>query len=182
MTYTANTPRGADMTSFPSDCYGVRKGQLLAGNYPGSRFPEEARAKAEAFVEFGVTCFVDLTEEDEGLEPYEQALAGIALEHQLDVTHNRFPIVDVNVPEPGQMTSILAFIRQAMSDGEVVYVHCWGGVGRTGTVVGCSLAEGGVSSEKLLNEIAVLRAKTVNSYKASPETQQQVDFIQNWPA
>ncbi len=34
------------------------------------------------------------------------------------------------------MTQILDDIDSAIADEGVAYVHCWGGIGRTGTVVG----------------------------------------------
>jgi protein-tyrosine phosphatase len=35
------------------------------------------------------------------------------------------------------MTTILDAIDESMTAGKPVYVHCWGGMGRTGTVIGC---------------------------------------------
>ena len=41
------------------------------------------------------------------------------------------------------MAGLLDAIDTAMRDGKTVYLHCWGGVGRTGNVVGCSLVRHG---------------------------------------
>ena len=49
----------------------------------------------------------------------------------------RFPMPDRSIPTAEQMTSILQRIRQEMNAGVVVYVHFLGGIGRTGTVIGC---------------------------------------------
>ena len=37
------------------------------------------------------------------------------------------------------MLAVLDAIDIALCEGHGVYIHCWGGVGRTGTVVGCWL-------------------------------------------
>ena len=41
--------------------YWVRKGQLLAGEYPGAKDGEDARRRVRAMLDGGVTYFVDLT-------------------------------------------------------------------------------------------------------------------------
>ena len=38
--------------------------RLYAGEYPGDRGQEKAKDKLEAFLDFGITHFIDLTEED----------------------------------------------------------------------------------------------------------------------
>jgi len=40
------------------------------------------------------------------------------------------------------MHEILDTIDAALSAKRIVYVHCWGGVGRTGTVIGCHTDDG----------------------------------------
>lgn len=35
--------------------------------------------------------------------------------------------------------------KPALAAGQTVYVHCYGGIGRTGTVVGCWLVRHGLS-------------------------------------
>jgi protein-tyrosine phosphatase len=63
------------------------------------------------------------------------------------------------------------------------YVHCWGGIGRTGTVVGCWLvAREGLTTDAALQRIAELRKDTPDRGLGSPETKLQRRFVLQWLA
>lgn len=168
----------------PGDSYWVLDGQLLAGPYPGAANKADAAAKLEAFLDTGVTCFIDLTEEGEGppLHPYSGLLRQLAQRRGAQITHMRMPIRDVDVPSPWQMRAVLAAINSALAAGQIVYVHCWGGVGRTGTVVGCLLRERGLPADAILAELAHLRTHTERACRTAPETAEQRAFVENWQA
>src|SRR5215470_6484696 len=68
----------------------------------------------------------------------------------------------------------------ALEEGWTVYVHCWGGIGRTGTVLGCYLVEHEVSVAEALAEIQRRRRGTKDGWKKSPQTQAQLDFVKRW--
>ena len=118
--------------TLPGDSYWVREGQLLAGPYPGARTRIDASRKLGAFLDLGITCFFDLTEEGEGppLHRYAPLLRELARKRGVRTTHVRMPITDLGVPSEWQMRALLAAISYAIDAGETVYVHCWGGVGR----------------------------------------------------
>ena len=78
------------------------------------------------------------------------------------------------------MRSILATIRFALAEAETVYLHCWGGVGRTGTVVGCLAREAGVPAEEVLGRLAGMRSQTARAHRTSPETSDQRTFVEAW--
>ena len=167
----------------PGDGYWLWPGRLLAGPYPGAISPAEAREKIDAFLDHGVTYFVDLTEAGEGdppLEPYADLLRERAHSRGIEATHIRLPIVDLDIPSDAVMRVILATIRRALDRDDVVYVHCWGGVGRTGTVVGCLLVEDGIPAAEALERLRELRARTERANRSSPETPAQRAFVTRW--
>jgi protein-tyrosine phosphatase len=78
------------------------------------------------------------------------------------------------------MTKILNTIQEEIAAGRPVYVHCWGGVGRTGTVIGCWLVEQGLSGAAAIDRIAELRKNTPDGSKRSPQTDEQCRYICEW--
>ncbi|MBN2304731.1 MAG: dual specificity protein phosphatase family protein [Anaerolineae bacterium] len=159
----------ADLPDHPiPDAYWVRLGQLLAGPYPGSWLEERARARLTKLIEAGVTNFVDLTHPRE-LDPY-------ALYLPSDVIHQRLSITDMDIPTAEHMTLILDTIDAALDGGQTVYVHCWGGIGRTGTVIGCWLVRHGMAGQDALDEIVRLRGGRLDS----PQTEEQHAMVRRW--
>jgi protein-tyrosine phosphatase len=129
----------------------------------------------------GVTVFLDLTEEGEyGLKAYEPLLREEADALGCSVVYRRISIPDMQTPTRDEMIEILDTIDTALEAGHVVYVHCYGGIGRTGTVVGCYLVRQGTCGEKALLEIARLREGTPDGWKRSPETFEQREFVRTW--
>jgi protein-tyrosine phosphatase len=79
------------------------------------------------------------------------------------------------------MLNLLDEIDNAVLQNKPDYVHCWGGKGRTGTVVGCYLAKHGYAQgEYVLNLIHELRQYDPEVYHTSPETRQQRDMVTKW--
>jgi hypothetical protein len=161
--------------------YWVEPGRFLAGEYPGRPNSLHMRQRAHALLRFGFDVFIDLTRPDER-EPYYSALQEHAAHYGLTVSHQRFAIGDLGLPTVQSMVRILDAIDNALVDGHNVYLHCWAGVGRTGTTVGCYLVRHGRSGEQALAQLARLYGTSLQSqyYRQVPETKEQVDFIRNW--
>lgn len=163
------------------DSYWVVPGRLLAGEYPCARDGAEGRARLRWLLAQGVDFWLDLTEAGEsGLEPYLPLLSEEAARLNRPVAHHRLPIPDMGTPSPGHMRRILDQLDQALEQGRTVYLHCYGGVGRTGTVVGCYLVRHGMSGAQALAQIARWRAATPSGWKPSPETRPQTDLVLRW--
>ncbi len=163
------------------ESYWVEENKFLAGEYPGSVNPEDMRRRMDAFLECGVTTFINLTQAHE-LLPYENILAEQGGMYGINTSHQRFAIRDHSVPKAETMTAILDAIDEEINGGRCVYVHCWGGVGRTGMVVGCYLVRHGASNEAAAAEVnRLFKTRPVNPYfSRSPESDEQVNFILNW--
>jgi protein-tyrosine phosphatase len=165
-----------------ADSYWVQPEKLLAGEYPGSRSEDEARHKLRRLLAAGVTYCLDLTEAGEhGLKPDVPLLLQEAAALGHTVEHHRLSIPDGGTPMSAGMVCILDAIDAALEAGQVVYVHCYGGIGRTGTVVGCYLARHGMRGEDALVEIARLREGTPDGRRRSPETREQEEMVRHWP-
>ena len=154
--------------------------QLLAGEYPGSYDDDEARRKLEAILAAGIRSFVDLTETTDPLEPYEPILRDLAASVGLVVRYQRFAIRDMSVPTREVMETIVATIEAELAAGRPVYFHCWGGIGRTGTVAACWLVGQGQSCDEALERLKELRAPTPNGRIESPQTEVQMAFVRSW--
>lgn len=162
--------------------YWIHEGTLMAGEYPGHPAAGSAKARVARHIEVGITFFLDLTEDHE-LAPYAPHLPSLHPVSGVPVVHKRMPIPDVDVPKSAaEMTAILECIDGALEQGHVVYVHCWGGRGRTGTVVGCHLVRRGSTGQEALDKVSSLWQTVAKSaYKpTSPETNAQRSFVLGW--
>ena len=169
--------------------YWVAPGKLLAGADPGDPDPAVARRNLAGLVQCGVGLVINLRPADEldltDMPPadYAPLLEEAARARGGSVRCARLPIRDHDLPTEAHMRTILDTIDQANAAGQVVYVHCWAGKGRTGTVVGCWLARHGlavgVDALWRLNELVGHRA---TSYGGQPQTGAQRLFVRNWPA
>jgi hypothetical protein len=62
-------------------------------------------------------------------------------------------------------------------------VHCRAGIGRTGLIIGCYLAEqeaSGKAALKTLNQLWRQSARSA-SWAQVPQTAEQADYIRHWP-
>jgi len=157
-----------------ANSYWVLPGRLLAGEHPAGLTAEATRARLARLLDMGIDCFVDLTGPAE-TAGYRDALpAGIE--------YFSMPLTDHSVPgDRVDMVSILECLRAALGSGRRVYLHCRAGIGRTGTVVGCLLAEreGGEEALAELNRLWQQSARSAQ-WPTVPETLEQVDYVRDW--
>ena len=155
--------------------YWVIPGRLLAGEYPGAADDTEARRRLARLLEAGVDSFVDLTEDGE-LPPYRHLLP----KHS---DYLRVGIVDTGVPNNvAQTRELLAAIRAALARERRVYVHCRAGIGRTGLIIGCFLADEESSGKTALKTLNRLwrQSERAATWPKVPQTGEQADYIRRW--
>jgi protein-tyrosine phosphatase len=130
----------------------IEPGRLLVGPYPGGQVERLA----------GIDVVVALTEESE-LPPYEVG-PGVRLV--------RRAIPDFGCPEPDELRQTLDMLDRELAAGKVLYLHCRGGVGRTGMVTACYLIRRGATAEE-----ALARLRAVGK---GPEAEEQLRLVESW--
>jgi atypical dual specificity phosphatase len=158
---------------------------LLASEYPGAPTDAAAIPKLDALLAAGIRDFYDLTETHE-LVPYEALLrersthAGLA---PGSIRYRRLPVRDLDLPSAERLVEVLALLAESAAAGRPAVVHCWGGIGRTGTIVGCHLVQQhGLSGAEALVYIAREWQTVAKRDRAprSPETDAQIAFVRGY--
>jgi hypothetical protein len=166
-----------------SHTYEILPSRLRAGEYPGALSRNYCKGKLDGLLSKGINAFLDLTEMGE-LRAYQSDLTELASQREFAVVYRRMAIKDLSIPEsPHYMTEILDQIDQWLSKGRSIYVHCWGGVGRTGTVVGCHLLRKGYSGEAALEQLGkfwqLMAEDKRMRHPRTPETNEQWNYVLN---
>lgn len=157
---------------------------LLAGEHPSHNDgAEQTKLKLQKYLDCGVTYFFDLTQFAEK-NSYEEILKEEARRRNIikNIGYTQVPMHDDGTPTNEQMKEVLDAIDEAIAKDHKVYVHCRGGIGRTGTAVGCYLVRHGHSGDKALEIVERLFQTSDPSRAAqnSPATPEQKAFVRNW--
>ncbi len=162
----------------------VVPGRLLAGPYPGEYQVHDTRRNARRLMEAGIRSVLNLMEAREetndtrGRSPYAAELDFAAARMGVACDWQRFEIHDMSIPDVAGMDQIQAAIDASLSADRPVYAHCWGGRGRTGTVVGAWMIRSGLATrDDFVEVISSLRPGLPGP---SPETREQIEFVRSY--
>jgi len=156
--------------------YWVIPGRLLAGEHPGGRDDAQTRECIGRLLGAGIDYYVDLTEPGEQLDYHHLLPEG--------AVYVRSAIVDTSVPyNISQTRALLSTLREALARERSIYVHCRAGIGRTGLIIGCFLAEEGRDGESAIKRLNRLWRQSARAelWPKVPQTAEQADYIRRWP-
>lgn len=147
-------------------------GKKADSKYGDGRWERDLDADLTRLVEVcGVQTLVSLIEDHERARYGIPALLPRAREVGLEVV--RFPISDGGIRREG-LVELLTEIEHRSFLGEVVVIHCIGGLGRTGMVAGALLVRAGFSVDDAFRILSRLRG--VNC----PETEAQREVVREF--
>ena len=150
---------------------------VWAGEYPVWEWEHGARIRQlKLFTDFGINHFLDLTENGE-MPPYAPFLTN-------NIGRHTFPIPNGCVPHSVKwVVDLFRNINGVLNKAETkLYIHCHGGVGRTGTIVACYyIYFKGMPADDALAEMRRRYATHGRSvWMSAPETEAQLNFIKEF--
>lgn len=183
----------------------VIPGSLLVGAYPASHDDGETFDLIISILRNSITKFVCLQQEyrshgvteamwrtGKALRPYfEDVKLLVQMKHSIpelhgfdvvdesDLQFTHFPIKDCGITADARVLELARTLVNDISQGKVVYLHCWGGHGRTGTLV-CMILHLMYGLDAME---AMARCQRVHDLRqcpvavGSPQTQQQRDQV-----
>jgi len=86
----------------------------------------------------------------------------------IEIFHS--PIVDYGLPSQEQMDSISSYVNKCLANNQNVLIHCMGGFGRSGTVMGCY-------AKKYLNQPNPIQYVRDTRGEEAIETEEQEKFV-----
>ena len=155
--------------------YWIRPGRLLAGEHPDGGDPQSTRDRLQQLIASGIRHFFDLTQGNE-MPDYRGMLPE-------GVSYHSFPIPDHSLPGSVEvMRAILARLDETTEAGDMVYLHCRAGIGRTGMAAGCYLRELGATPDSALDELNRLWQQNARAatWPTVPETDAQHEYVRTW--
>ena len=166
--------------------YWVREAMLCAGHYPGALNVDERNMKLTGLLDCGIRRIVNLIPAHETgangfpFDPYEPVIQQMASSRGLQVECLRLGYGDGTTPERSHMSKILDTLDSSIAAGEPLYVHCWGGHGRTSSVIGCFLIRHGASAQEAIDQIVGWRNPLPRNH--FPYEGRQEKFVRSWQA
>lgn len=161
------------------------KGRLYMGSYPGDLSEPIAKQKLTAILnDLNVTAFVSLLDQSERKKftPYAEIAQKLAGDRAIKFLH--FSIPDMWIAEDEALLGffekeLLVEVERISKSQEALYIHCWGGHGRTGVLAAIliGLLYGLTGDEALahIHKVHALRLDYFDRVSSSPYPSPQTD-------
>lgn len=157
----------APLTLLP---YGL-PGKVFRSSMP-FRLGDRDGQTLRAYLDQGVSVVVMLTDDDEAWDATGRDLRQVYSQAGLQVIYS--PVDDFGIPQPQAFRSAVAEARRALEHGQNLAVHCYAGLGRTGTFLACLATE-------VLGMDAPQAVSWVRSYiPGAVENSRQVQFVREY--
>lgn len=154
---------------------------VLAGPLPTAPDRAASRTRIRSLLDAGVRTVIDLRTPMES--PSARSLLGKLSDEADACAWLGAPILDGAAPSDALLSTILDAIDASVARERTVYVHCQGGLGRTGTVVACWWIRHAVHEpEAALEALATARVGLASAARPSPETGAQLRLVRSWTA
>jgi ADP-ribosyl-[dinitrogen reductase] hydrolase len=130
----------------------------------GAPWARDLSLDLDVIQSWGASAVVTLVEAHELVSLGVPDLGDRVRDRGIDWYH--LPIVDLNAPDKGfeaTWPSVATTLRQRVTAGGRVLVHCRGGLGRAGTVAACLLVEFGVTPEEAIQRVRIARPNAIET-------------------
>jgi atypical dual specificity phosphatase len=99
----------------------------------------------------------------------------ILLSYNMEYLH--IPVTDFAPPTLGQILDFVHFVDSMLDKKKAVAVHCFAGLGRTGTMLACYLVKQGYTPQESIRQIRSLRPGSIESEEQEWAIQDYADYL-----
>lgn len=166
-------------------------GQLMCGGYPENE--DQLRRILKARVDVFICLQDDRQIKEKSLPDYRVMVKNLVeteWEFDQEVSFYKFPIKDGKIAKDVGVFKLCHIILDLVCRGKVIYMHCWGGHGRVGTISSCLLqiltpseVGGGAAftgKEALEYNELMHSFREVGSERKTPQTRMQFNQVMKW--
>ena len=167
-------PLPVEAQTYASNSFGPRgflwlKTGKLAGT-PRPGIVQDIAYDLQALKRVGITTLITLTETPPDRDAYEE----------YGIKSIWSPFRDMSAPSITQAAGLCKLIKKLCDDGDRVAVHCRAGLGRTGTILACTLIWEGMDALEALESVRKIQPRWVQSDAQVEFLEKFALFLKTW--